>query len=65
MVSVGTHILQSGRITVVEVDAHDFTAVTRSSALNIDIPLALAVTVAAGAIDFAVVFGIEVDDLLP
>lgn len=63
MVSIGTHIFQSGRITVVEVDADHFAAITRCSALNIDVPLALVVTVTAGAIDFAVVFGIEVDDL--
>lgn len=65
MVSVGAHILQRGRITVVEVDADDFAAVTSGSALNIDIALALVVTVTARAIDFAVVFSIEVDDLRP
>jgi hypothetical protein len=60
---VGAHILQSGRVTVVEVDANYFAAVASSSTLNIDIPFALLVTVTAGAIDFAIVFGIEVDDL--
>jgi hypothetical protein len=63
MVSIGAYILQCGRITVVEVDADYFAAIASGSALNIDIPLALLATVTAGAIDFAVVFGIEIDDL--
>lgn len=65
MVSVGAQILQCSRITVVEVDADDFAAITSGSTLNIDIALALVVTVTARAIDFAVVFSIEVDDLRP
>lgn len=63
MVGVGADVLQGSGVPIVQVDADNFTTVVCGSALNVDIALALGAAVAAGAVDLAVVFGVEVDDL--
>jgi hypothetical protein len=60
---VRADIAQSGSITIIAVDARQFTAVTSSDALNVDIPLALGAAVATRSIELAIVFGVEVDNL--
>jgi hypothetical protein len=63
MISVCANVDKCRGIAVVRVDAGDFTTVTGSDALDVDVALALGAAVAAGAVDLAVVFGVEVDDL--
>lgn len=63
VVGVGADILQGSGVPVVQVNADNFTTVVCGSALHVDIALALGVAVTAGAVDLAVVFGVEVDDL--
>lgn len=52
-----------GLVTVVGVDSHQLTTVVGSSALHVDSAGAVALAVTARAVDLAVVFGVEVDNL--
>ena len=61
--SVGADIDQGSGVTVVVVDADNLTTIAGSCSLDVDVTLALGVAVAAGSVDLAVVFGVEVDDL--
>lgn len=58
---------QSSRITIVEVDASQLAGLAATLAggdtLDVDVALALAATVAARAVELAVVLGVEVDDV--
>jgi hypothetical protein len=61
--SISADVNQSSCITIFLVDTNNLTTVPSSDTLNIDIALALAGAVTARAIHFAVVFGVEVDNL--
>jgi hypothetical protein len=63
VVGVSADVVQSTGIAIVRVDAADIAAVVRGHALNVDVALALGAAVTAGAVDLAVVLGVEVDDL--
>lgn len=62
-VGISADIDQSGCIAVGEVDTSDLTAIDGGGAFDVDVALALAIAVSARAVDFAVVFGIEIYDL--
>jgi hypothetical protein len=63
VISVCADIDKCSRVTIVGIDAHDLATVIRGSAFNVHIPLTLLAAVAAGTIDLAIVFSIEVDDV--
>lgn len=63
LVSVCAHVIQGSCITVNSVDTNNLPAVNSSCALDIDVALTLAIAVSARPVNFAIVFGIEVDDL--
>jgi hypothetical protein len=63
MISISTNVDKCGCVPIVLVDAGNFTTVAGSDALDVDVALALGAAVAAGAVDLAVVFSVEVDDL--
>lgn len=63
MVGVGANILERRSVAEVRVDTSQFATVARSHALYVDVALALAAAVAAGAVKLAVIFDVEVDDL--
>ena len=61
--SIGADVLKRSRVPIVGVDARDLSSVSGGDALDVDVPLALGLAVPAGAVDLAVVFGVEVDDV--
>jgi hypothetical protein len=63
MISVCANVDKCRGVAVVRVDACDFATVAGSDTLDVDVALALGAAVAAGAVDLAVVFGVEVYDL--
>lgn len=63
VVGVGANVYQGRSVAIVQVNADNFTTVVCGSPFDVDIALALGAAVTAGAVDLAVVFGVEVDDL--
>lgn len=60
---VPARVDDSGGITVVRVDASKFTTIPSLDSVNKYVTLALGRAVSAGAIEFAIVIGIKVDDV--
>lgn len=63
VLGAGADVLERRGVSVVLVDAHNLAAVLGRQALDVDVPLALGLAVAAGSVDLAVVFDVEVDDV--
>lgn len=63
MISISADIDQSSSVSKALVDTNNLTTITGSGTLDIHVALALAGAVSAGPVHFAVVFGVEVDDL--
>lgn len=63
MVRVGADVSKRSGIAIVEVDANNLSTIAGRRALHVNVALALLAAVATGTVDFAVVFGVKIDDL--
>lgn len=61
---VGADVVEGSSVTEVGVDTGELVAVDCGDTLDVDVALALAGAVAAGAVELAVVLDVEVDDVL-
>ena len=65
MRSIVTGVLDSCLVAVVLVDTSKRTALASLSTVDVDDTLALGLAVAAGAVEFAIVVRVKVDNLYP